>query len=63
MSDAGCVGGAQPIADPCVNICRMDSAARYCQGCRRTLAEIGLWHQMTEAQKASVIEATRDRGR
>ncbi|MCA3192427.1 MULTISPECIES: DUF1289 domain-containing protein [unclassified Cupriavidus] len=44
-------------ASPCINICRMDSARRYCQGCRRTTTEIGLWDGMTDAQRAFVIEA------
>ena len=38
------------VANPCINICRMDLAGKYCQGCGRTLVEIGLWDQMTEAQ-------------
>ncbi|MFJ5383250.1 DUF1289 domain-containing protein, partial [Cupriavidus sp. CER94] len=36
-------------ANPCINICRMDSARRYCQGCGRTSTEIGLWDGMTDA--------------
>ena len=43
------------VADPCINICRMDQARKYCQGCGRTLAEIGLWDQMTEARRAEVM--------
>ena len=43
------------VANPCINICRMDLAGRYCQGCGRTLVEIGLWDQMTEAKRADVM--------
>ena len=43
------------VANPCINICRMDLAGKYCQGCGRTLAEIGLWDQMTEARRAEVM--------
>ena len=43
------------IANPCINICLMDLAGKYCQGCGRTLAEIGLWDQMTEAKRAEVM--------
>jgi len=43
-----------PIADPCINICRMDLDGKFCQGCRRTLLEIGSWTRMTEQQKADV---------
>ena len=43
------------VANPCINICRMDLAGNYCQGCGRTLVEIGLWDQMTEAKRAEVM--------
>ena len=43
------------VANPCINICRMDLAGKYCQGCGRTLVEIGLWEQMTEANRAEVV--------
>lgn len=46
-----------PPANPCINICRMDSARRYCQGCGRTSTEIGLWDGMTDAQRAFVLAA------
>ncbi len=42
------------VTNPCINICRMDQARKYCQGCGRTLMEIGRWDQMTEAQRAEV---------
>jgi len=45
------------VANPCINICRMDLAGKYCQGCGRTLVEIGLWDQMTEAKRAEVMVA------
>ncbi|MDT6963373.1 MULTISPECIES: DUF1289 domain-containing protein [unclassified Cupriavidus] len=44
-------------ANPCINICRMDAARRYCQGCGRTSTEIGLWDGMTDAQRAFVLAA------
>ena len=43
-----------PIADPCINICRMDQDRKFCQGCKRTSLEIGSWPRMTEQQKAGV---------
>ena len=43
------------VANPCINICRMDLARKYCQGCGRTLVEIGLWDQMTEAKRAEIM--------
>ncbi|SFN46842.1 DUF1289 domain-containing protein [Variovorax sp. OV329] len=44
-----------PVADPCINICRMDQGGKFCQGCKRTALEIGAWPRMTEQQKAEVL--------
>ena len=43
------------VTNPCINVCRMDLSGRYCQGCGRTLLEIGRWDQLTEAQRAEVM--------
>jgi predicted Fe-S protein YdhL (DUF1289 family) len=43
------------VANPCLNICRMDQAGKYCQGCGRTPLEIGGWDRMSEAQRAEVM--------
>lgn len=43
-----------PIADPCINVCRMDLDGKFCQGCKRTQLEIGGWARMTEQQRADV---------
>ena len=32
----------------------MDAAGRYCLGCWRTLAEIGEWSAMTDAEQRAV---------
>ncbi|MBB2920304.1 DUF1289 domain-containing protein [Cupriavidus alkaliphilus] len=45
------------LANPCINICRMDLANRYCQGCGRTRLEIGRWLRMSEAERAQVLAA------
>ncbi|MEM5274521.1 DUF1289 domain-containing protein [Cupriavidus taiwanensis] len=45
------------LANPCINICRMDLANRYCQGCARTRLEIGRWARMSEAERAQVLAA------
>jgi len=46
---------ANPLENPCINICRMDLAGKYCQGCGRTALEIGSWDRMTEQQRADVM--------
>ena len=44
-----------PATNPCINICRMDPAGKYCQGCRRTTIEIGLWDRMSEDKRLEVL--------
>jgi predicted Fe-S protein YdhL (DUF1289 family) len=46
----------------------MDADNRYCLGCKRSLVEIALWSEMTDAARAAVLaqlQARRssDRGR
>jgi hypothetical protein len=41
---------------PCVNICTYDPVTGLCQGCGRTLKEIGDWFAMTDDQRRAVIE-------
>ena len=45
---------AAPPATPCIGVCRLD-ARGYCIGCRRTLAEIGRWRDMSEAERLHVM--------
>jgi len=40
---------------PCTKVCAMDAENRYCLGCRRTLAEIARWGEMSEAERAAVL--------
>ncbi|MFL9998933.1 DUF1289 domain-containing protein [Paraburkholderia sediminicola] len=42
------------VGNPCINICRMDHNGKFCQGCWRTLPEIGRWDQMSDQQKADI---------
>ena len=50
------------IPSPCINVCRMDAAERYCVGCRRSLEEIARWSRYTTAQKRAVIARLPARG-
>ncbi len=36
---------------PCIDVCKIDSATGYCQGCFRTLDEIATWQQMADEEK------------
>ena len=44
------------VASPCINVCRMDDASGYCEGCWRTLDEIALWSQLDDADQHAVLE-------
>jgi hypothetical protein len=48
---------AQPdeVASPCINVCRMDAASGYCEGCRRSIDEIAAWSTYDNAQKRAVL--------
>ena len=48
---------AQPVPSPCRNVCHMDAASGYCEGCLRTIEEIAGWSGMTDADKRSVWRA------
>lgn len=49
------------VADPCINVCRMDLSGRYCQGCRRTPLEIGAWPRMSAPERTVVLTAIAQR--
>jgi predicted Fe-S protein YdhL (DUF1289 family) len=42
------------VPSPCVNVCRLDESRGLCLGCRRTLAEIGAWSRLSDADKLAV---------
>ena len=44
------------MESPCVKICTYDPASRLCQGCGRTLEEIGAWFSRTDEERRAVME-------
>lgn len=48
---------ASPVPSPCTNICRMNPATGWCEGCWRTLDEIAAWSTLSEAAKRDVWQA------
>jgi hypothetical protein len=44
-----------PVASPCINICRMNDATGWCEGCLRTLPEIAAWGSQTDEQRRAVL--------
>lgn len=42
------------LTSPCVNICRMDAATGWCEGCLRTLDEIAAWSALDESVRRAI---------
>lgn len=45
---------AQTVPSPCLSVCQMDEFTGLCQGCFRTLEEIGQWGNADDAFKRVV---------
>lgn len=43
------------VASPCVNLCRMNPATGYCDGCLRSIDEIVAWTRLDDSGKRSVL--------
>lgn len=51
---------AGPVPSPCNNVCRINVASGYCEGCWRTIDEIGRWARLDdEARRAAWRELQR----
>jgi predicted Fe-S protein YdhL (DUF1289 family) len=42
------------VPSPCVNVCRMNPATGWCEGCLRTLNEIAAWASLDDAGRRAV---------
>ena len=45
---------ATAVPSPCINLCRIDEATGWCEGCLRSLAEIAAWSQLDDAGKRAL---------
>lgn len=45
---------AEDVPSPCVSVCVMHPQTGLCQGCLRSLDEIGAWSQMSDEAKRLV---------
>lgn len=43
-----------PVASPCVDVCRMDAASGWCEGCLRTIDEIAQWSALNDDAKREI---------
>jgi len=49
------------MGSPCINICRMDDATGWCDGCLRTIDEIAGWSSFNDDMKRAVWRAIDER--
>lgn len=50
-------------SSPCIQVCILDPVTGLCEGCGRTLDEIGRWARMSEAERRAVMDALEERRR
>jgi len=48
------VAGDTRVPSPCIDVCRMDAASGWCEGCLRTLDEIAAWASLDDDAKRAV---------
>jgi len=49
------------VPSPCINVCRMDPATGWCEGCLRTIDEIIAWGTMADDDKRAVWQLIEQR--
>lgn len=42
------------VPSPCVDVCAMDAAGRFCHGCQRTIEEITAWSTLDDDGKRAI---------
>lgn len=50
------------VPSPCTGVCRIDPAAGWCLGCRRTLGEIAAWRDMAAKDRRAILGQLAARG-
>ena len=45
---------ATQVPSPCTDVCRIDPASGWCEGCLRTIDEIAAWGSLDDAAKRAV---------
>jgi predicted Fe-S protein YdhL (DUF1289 family) len=52
---------AGSVPSPCIEVCRMDAASGWCEGCLRSIDEISAWSRLDDAAKRAVWAALAQR--
>lgn len=43
------------LKSPCIGHCRLNKEKQICEGCKRTIKEITLWHDLSEEEREKVL--------
>lgn len=46
---------------PCVNICYIDPKTQLCEGCGRSLEQIGRWREMSAQERREIMAKLQNR--
>ncbi|MBK1711791.1 DUF1289 domain-containing protein [Rubrivivax gelatinosus] len=52
---------AAGVPSPCIDVCRMDAASGWCEGCLRTLGEIAAWSTLPDEGRREVLARIAER--
>lgn len=44
-----------PVGSPCIDVCRLDPASGYCEGCLRSRDEIKAWKSMGDRERLALL--------
>jgi len=61
MNTAAKPNGIGQVPSPCNGVCRISPESGWCEGCRRSLAEIATWSGMNDEQRREVWRLLPDR--
>ena len=48
-------GLSRASASPCKDVCRMDPASGWCEGCLRTIDEIAAWSGLSATDRSAIL--------
>ena len=49
--------GVEDIVSPCIGVCQMNDSTGQCLGCYRTVEEIREWWNMSDDERAIVMQS------
>jgi predicted Fe-S protein YdhL (DUF1289 family) len=51
----------EDVPSPCVSVCRMNPQSGLCEGCLRSIEEIGLWGNASDELKRAILKRIQQR--